>query len=39
LDIWRLTTEQRKELIEDLMALKDAVEEEEVCSALEKDFV
>jgi len=28
LDIQRLTTEQREELIEDLMALKDAVEEE-----------
>jgi len=39
LDIWRLTAEQREELIEDLMALKDAVEEEEVCSALEKGFV
>jgi len=39
LDIWRLTTEQREELIEDLMALKDAVEEEEVCSAQEKGFV
>jgi len=31
--------EQQKELIEDLMALKDAVKEEEVGSALEKDFV
>ena len=39
LDIQRLTVEQRKELIEDLMALKDAVEEEEVCSALEEGFV
>jgi len=38
LDIWRLTTEQREELIEDLMALKDAVEEEKVCLAPEKDF-
>jgi len=38
LDVRRLTTEQREELIEDLMALKDAVEEEEVCSALEEDF-
>jgi len=38
LDVRRLTAEQRKELIEDLMALKDAVEEEEVCSALEEDF-
>jgi len=39
LDVWRLTVEQRKELIEDLMALKDAVEEEEVCSAPEEGFV
>ena len=38
LDVRRLTAEQREELIEDLMALKDAVEEEEVCSALEEDF-
>jgi len=38
LDIQRLTAEQRKELIEDLMALKDAVEEKEVCSAPEEDF-
>ena len=38
LDIWRLTAEQREELIEDLIALKDAVEEEEVCSAPEEDF-
>jgi len=39
LDVRRLTAEQREELIEDLMALKDAVEEEEVCSALEEGFV
>jgi len=39
LDVWRLTVEQRKELIEDLIALKDAVEEEEVCSAPEEGFV
>jgi len=39
LDVQRLTTEQREELIEDLMALKDAVEKEEVCSAPEKGFV
>ena len=39
LDIRRLTAEQREELIEDLMALKDTVEEEEVCSASEKGFV
>jgi len=38
LDVRRLTAEQREELIEDLMALKDAVEKEEVCSALEEDF-
>jgi len=38
LDVWRLTAEQREELIEDLMALKDAVEEEEVCSAQEEGF-
>jgi len=39
LDVQRLTMEQRKELIEDLMALKDVVEEEEVCSAPEEGFV
>jgi len=39
LDIRRLTVEQQKELIEDLMALKDAVAEEEVGSFLEEDFV
>jgi len=39
LDVQRLTAEQRKELIEDLMALKDTVEEEEVGSAPEEDFV
>jgi len=39
LDVWRLTTEQREELIKNLIALKDAVEEEEVCSALEEGFV
>jgi len=38
LDIRRLTAEQREELIEDLMALKDAVEEEEVCLTPEEDF-
>jgi len=39
LDIQRLTAEQREELIKDLMALKDAVEEKEVYSPPEKDFV
>jgi len=38
LDVQRLTTEQREELIEELMALKDAVEEKKVCSTPEKDF-
>jgi len=38
LNVQRLTTEQKEELIEDLMALKDAVEEEEVCLAPEEDF-
>jgi len=38
LDVQRLTAEQREELIEDLMALKDTIEKEEVCSALEEDF-
>ena len=38
LDVWRLTAEQREKLIEDLMALKDAIEEKEVCSALEESF-
>jgi len=33
LDVRRLTAKQREELIEDLMALKDTVEEEEVCLA------
>jgi len=39
LDVQRLTAEQREEPIEDLMALKDAVEEEKVFSAPEEDFV
>ena len=39
LDVQRLTAEQQEELIEDLMALKDAVAEEEVGSSLEEDFV
>jgi len=39
LDIRRLTAEQREELIKDLMALKDAVAEEEVGSSPEEDFV
>jgi len=39
LDVWKLTMEQQEELIEDLMALKNAVEEEEVGSTPEEDFV
>jgi len=39
LDIRRLTIEQREELIEDLMALKNTVEEEEICSIPEEDFI
>jgi len=39
LDVQRLTVEQKEEFIEDLMALKDAVEEEEVCSTPEEGFV
>jgi len=39
LDVQRLTAEQREELIEDLMALKDAVAEEEVGSSPQEDFV
>jgi len=39
LDVQRLTAEQQEELIEDLMALKDAVAEEEVGSSPEEDFV
>ena len=39
LDVWKLTMEQREELIEDLMVLKDAVEKEEVGPSPEEDFV
>jgi len=39
LDIQKLTAEQREELIEDLIVLKDAVEEEEVSPSPEEDFV
>ena len=39
LDIQKLTMEQWEELIKDLMALKDVVEEEEVGSTLEENFV
>ena len=39
LDVWKLTVEQQEELIEDLMALKDAIEEEEVGLSPEENFV
>jgi len=39
LDVRKLTVEQWEELIKDLMALKDAVEEEEVNPSSEEDFV
>jgi len=39
LDVRRLTAEQREELIEDLMTLKDVATEEEVGSSPEEDFV
>jgi len=38
LDIHQLTTEQWEELIEDLLALKDAVLIEEPCPLEEEDF-
>jgi len=38
LDVCQLTTEQREELIEDLLALKDAVPIEESCLPEEGDF-
>jgi len=39
MDIYQLTTEQWKELIEDLLALKDVVLIKESCSLEEKNFV
>jgi len=39
LDVRQLTTEQQEELIEDLLALKDAVPIEESCPLEEEDFV
>ena len=38
MDVRQLTTEQREELIEDLLALKDAVPMEESCPPEEEDF-
>ena len=38
MDVRQLTTEQREELIEDLLALKDAVPMEESCPLEEEDF-
>jgi len=39
IDVRQLTTEQRKELIEDLLVLKDAALMEESCPPEEEDFV
>jgi len=39
IDICQFTSEQWEELIEDLLALKDAVLVEETCSLKEEDFV
>jgi len=39
MDVHQLTSEQWEELIEDLLALKDAVPLEESCSLEEEDFV
>jgi len=38
MDVRQLTTEQWEELIEDLLALKDAVSIEESCLSEEEDF-
>ena len=38
MDVCQLTTEQREELIEDLLALKDTVLMEESCPLEEEDF-
>jgi len=38
MDIRQLTTEQREELIEDLLALKDTVLIEKSCPLEEEDF-
>jgi len=37
MDVYQLTSEQRKELIEDLLALKDIVLIEESCPLEEKE--
>jgi len=38
MDVYQLTSEQWKELIEDLLALKDVVPTKESCSPEEEDF-
>jgi len=38
MDVCQLTTKQREELIEDLLALKDTVLMEESCPLEEEDF-
>jgi len=39
MDVHQLTTEQREELIEDLLVLKNAVPMEESCPPEKEDFV
>jgi len=39
MDVHQFTSEQWEELIEDLLALKDAVSVEKTCSLEEEDFV
>jgi len=39
MDVCQFTSEQWKELIEDLLALKNTVLAEETCSPEEEDFV
>jgi len=39
MDVRQFTSEQREKLIEDLLALKDAVPVEETCPPEEEDFV
>jgi len=39
MNVRQLTSEQREELIEDLLALKDVIPTEESCPPEEKDFV
>jgi len=38
MDVYQFTSEQRKELMEDLLALKDVALVEETCPLEEEDF-